>query len=121
MAVWFRAGIYFESNDDRLISEILSGTYGGQPEAHTVYVNYLLSLLLASLYKITIHIPWHGFMLLLFQALSYALMFNGVLNLCKSKIQMFAGAGVVMALFLQNFYSTAKIQFTSTAILLTVA
>ena len=121
MAVWFRAGIYFESNDDRLISEILSGTYGGQPEAHTVYVNYLLSLLLASLYKITIHIPWHGFMLLLFQALAYALMFNGVLNLCKSKIQMFAGAGVVMALFLQNFYSTAKIQFTSTAILLTVA
>ena len=28
LAVYFRAGIYFESNDDRNITEILSGTTG---------------------------------------------------------------------------------------------
>ena len=36
LAVYFRAGIYFESNDDRHITEILSGAFGGRPDAHTV-------------------------------------------------------------------------------------
>lgn len=121
VVVWFRAGICFETNDDRYISEILSGTYGGQPEAHTVFVNYLLSLLLVFLYKATIRVSWYGYMLLALQILSYALMFNSVLYICKRKIHILFGMGAVVALFLQNFYSAAKIQFTSTAILLTVA
>lgn len=50
-AVYFRAGIYFDTNDDRFLSEILSGVYGEHPEPHTIYMNYLLSLPLTALYK----------------------------------------------------------------------
>ena len=71
LAVYFRAGIYFESNDDRNITEILSGAFGGRPDAHTVYVNYWLSVLLSGLYRITLQIPWYGLMLLLFHMMSY--------------------------------------------------
>ena len=120
-AVYFRAGIYFDTNDDRFITEILSGTYGGQPDAHTVYVNYWLSLLLAGLYRITLQIPWYGLMLLLFHMMSYTVILNSVLEVCGSKLQKVFGIGIVMALFLQNFYAMAKIQYTSTAIVLTVA
>lgn len=121
MSVYIRAGIYFESNDDRFITEILSGTYGGEPDAHTVYVNYWLSLLLAGLYRITLRIPWYGLMLLLFHVVAYAVAFNAVIKLCRNKVQILFSMGIVMTLFLQNFYAIAKIQYTSTAIVLTVA
>ena len=41
--VWTVVGNYFETNDDRFIAEILSGAIGWQPEAHVIFVNYLLS------------------------------------------------------------------------------
>lgn len=118
--VYRRAGIYFETNDDRFISEILSGVYGGEPEAHTVYVNYLLSLVLAALYKITIRIPWYGGMLLLFHVLVYTAIMESLLELCKTKFQILTVVGMEMALFLQGLYMISKIQYTSTAALMAI-
>lgn len=121
LAVYFRAGIYFESNDDRNITKILSGAFGGRPDAHTVYVNYWLSVLLSGLYRITLQIPWYGLMLLLFHMMSYVLILDTVIKLGRSKLKILISIGIVMTLFLQNFYSVAKIQYTSTAIVLAVA
>lgn len=120
LTVYFRAGIYFESNDDRNITEILSGAFGGRPDAHTVYVNYWLSVLLSGLYRITLQIPWYGLMLLLFHMMSYVLILDTVIKLGRSKLKILISIGIVMTLFLQNFYSVAKIQYTSTAIVLAV-
>lgn len=119
--VYRKAGICFDTNDDRYISEILSGVYSGEPEAHTVYVNYLLSLVLTALYRITIRIPWHGGMLLLFHVLVYAAVMESLLELCKSKFQILIAVGMEMALFLQGFYMISKIQYTSTAALMAIA
>ena len=41
LLAYYKTGIFFETNDDRYISEILSGTLTGTPEAHTTHVNYL--------------------------------------------------------------------------------
>lgn len=120
LAVYFRAGMYFESNDDRNITEILSGAFGGRQDAHTVYVNYWLSVLLSGLYRITLQIPWYGLMLLLFHMMSYVLILDTVIKLGRSKLKILISIGIVMTLFLQNFYSVAKIQYTSTAIVLAV-
>ena len=45
--IWKSAGIYFETNDDKFIAEILSGAVTGEPDGHVVYINYLLSYLLS--------------------------------------------------------------------------
>lgn len=119
--VYRKAGIFFDTNDDRYISEILSGVYGGKPEAHTVYVNYLLSLVLAAFYRITIRVPWHGGMLLLFQVLIYTAILESLLELCETKLQILVAVCMEMAVFLQGLYTLSKIQYTSTAALLSVA
>lgn len=65
------AGIYFETNDDRLLSEIFSGSMTGSPEAHSYYVDYILGFVLALLYRVTDAVPWYGGMLVLFQFLCW--------------------------------------------------
>ena len=53
-------GIFFETNDDRLISEIFSGAMTGTPEAHAYYVDYILGFILSLLYRMTTAVPWYG-------------------------------------------------------------
>lgn len=108
LAVYFRAGIYFESNDDRNITEILSGAFGGRPDAHTVYVNYWLSVLLSGLYRITLQIPWYGLMLLLFHMMSYVLILDTVIKLGRSKLKILISIGIVMTLFFAEFLFRCK-------------
>ena len=64
-------GIFFETNDDRLISEIFSGAMTGTPEAHAYYVDYILGFILSLLYRMTTAVPWYGGMLVLFQFLCW--------------------------------------------------
>ena len=108
LTVYFRAGIYFESNDDRNITEILSGAFGGRPDAHTVYVNYWLSVLLSGLYRITLQIPWYGLMLLLFHMMSYVLILDTVIKLGRSKLKILISIGIVMTLFCRIFIPLQK-------------
>jgi len=53
-------------NDDNGIIQIVCGAYG-TPDAHMVYSNYVLGLLLSGLYRIIPQFPWYG-------VLYYALM-----------------------------------------------
>ena len=39
LLIYAKTGIVFETNDDRYITEILSGTLTGSPEAHATHVN----------------------------------------------------------------------------------
>ena len=39
-------GVYFETNDDRIIAEILSGVHSLTQDPHTIHENYLLMLFL---------------------------------------------------------------------------
>lgn len=116
--VWRKTGIYFETNDDRCISEILSGILTGEPEAHTVYVNYLLALPLSLLYRITAGIPWYGAALVLFQVLAYTGILESVYSRCRNVPELAMGTVVVAAAFLSNLYLLGCIQYTSTAALL---
>ena len=78
--VWTVPGNYWDTNDDRVIAEILSGTLGGQPEAHVVYVNYLLSWPLSLLYRLTDKVPWYGLTIFLFHILVYTVLFRNAYN-----------------------------------------
>lgn len=119
--VWGKLGVWFETNDDKFITEILSGSLGGRPDAHVVYVNYLLTLPLSLLYRILPHIPWYGGMLLLFHVLVYVSLFWSILSRAKNKIELIFLIGVIGCYALINIYITVLVQYTSVAVLLATA
>lgn len=114
------AGIFFETNDDRLISEIFSGAMTGTPEAHAYYVDYILGFLLSLLYRMTTEVPWYGGMLVLFQFLCWFFIANAFLACCKSRRDCFRAFVCCILLYAAGFYVIAGIQFTSTAALLAI-
>lgn len=119
-AVWKMVGCFFETNDDRFIAEVLSGALGGVPEAHVVYVNYILSYPLSLLYKLCGGVPWYGLMLLWFQILVYTALFHSVCSRGKTLADRVMAVGFIGSCILLNLYITAAVQYTSTAALMAV-
>lgn len=111
-------GIYFQTNDDKCITEILAGTFAEGPDAHTVYVNYLLSLPLSLLYRVTARIPWYGGTLLLFQGLAYGFLLDSFYDGCQKKREYVYATALGVGFFLLNYCLLGQIQYTSTAALL---
>ncbi len=114
------AGIYFETNDDRLLSEIFSGSMTGSPEAHSYYVDYILGFVLALLYRVTDAVPWYGGMLVLFQFLCWFFTANAFFAACRNRRERFTAAVCCIVLYAAGFHVIASIQFTSTAALLAI-
>jgi len=113
-------GIFFETNDDRIISEIFSGSMTGAPEAHAYYVGYPLGFLLSSLYSLSAAVPWYGGTLVLFQLLCCFFIVDAFLFRCRNKKEYFFALLFCALLYAANFYIIASIQFTSTAAILAI-
>lgn len=118
--LWKGPGICFETNDDKFITEILSGAVTGEPEAHVVYVNYLLSAPLALLYRLMGQVPWYGGLLLLLHFGACAALFHSALSRGKRMAELIALGGLACCYLLLGMYMTAVLQYTSTAGLLAV-
>ncbi len=121
MFFWNGPGVYFETNDDRFITEILSGAVTGEPEAHVVYVNYLLSLPLSLLYRLWGQIPWYGGLLLLLHLTACGALFYSAMSRAEGKAELIVLAGLGCCYLLLDMYMTAVLQYTSTAGLLALA
>lgn len=120
-AVWSRMGIFFGTNDDRVIAEALAGTIVQTPDPHVKLVNWLLAAPLCLLYGVAGRVPWYGLCLVSFHILSWMAIFYGILSCCGRKPEVVAGVGLGCGCFLINLYSLGLIQFTSTAALLAIA
>lgn len=114
-------GIGFETNDDKCIAEILAGVIAPTPDAHVVYVNYVLALPLSLLYRVTARIPWYGAFLIALQGIAYGSMLDSLYDRCRSRRDYFLSTLAGIGLFFINFYLTGQIQYTSTAALLAMA
>lgn len=119
--VWQKTGIYFESNDDRYITSLLSGVITGSPDAHVIYVNYLLSLPLSLLYRITTIVPWYGGMLVFFQWAIYAAVLDSAYTKCRKRYTMILVTAAAGGTFIAYYYCVGEIQYTSTAVMLAAA
>lgn len=119
-AVWKTAGFYFETNDDKVIAEILSGTLTGSPEAHTVFLNYLLSYPLSLLYRLSVRVSWYGCLFVLCYFLIYAALLYSIWPRNSAVMEWIFFTGLVCCFALMNIYLTAAVQFTSIAALLAV-
>ncbi len=113
-------GIFFETNDDRILSEIFSGAMTGAPEAHSYYVDYLLGFMLSLLYRATTDIPWYGGMLVLFQFLCCFFTADALLSRCRNRRDVFFALILCAFLYMDSFYIIANIQYTSTAAMLAI-
>ncbi len=118
--VWCRTGIHFETNDDVYITAILSGVITGRPDAHVIHVNYLLTLPLALLYRITVKIPWYGGMLVFFMTLCWGVMLDSAYTRCSRKLYYAPVTAALAGLFAAFYYCMGLVEFTSTAAFLAV-
>lgn len=118
--VWSRTGFYFETNDEKYITQILCGLETGQPEPRTVYVSYLLALPLSLLYRVTSRIPWFGMTLVLFQAFAYVSVLESIYSRRGKGLEAAAGTILASMLILANFYLLGCISYTATAALMAV-
>lgn len=119
--VYKTTGIYFETNDDRAIAEILSGALSAKPDAHVSHLNYFLTLPLAGLYTLTKQVPWYGLCLILFQGLAYFLVLISLYFKCRHKRDVLLSTAIFTAILFSNVILLGTIQFTSTAILMATA
>ena len=121
LTVFGKMGFFFETNDERCITEMLSGTVTQVPDAHVQVINYLLALPLTWLYRITWQIPWYGICLILFHGISWFFILERFFSCFRKIAEMAVGAGLCAGLFLISLYNTSLLQFTSTAALLAIA
>ena len=114
-------GVYFETNDDKTIMEILSGVLTPSQDAHVIYMNYLLALPLSFLYRVNRTIPWYGSMMLGFHLISYLTISKSIYKRCRTRAQILAGTAFQVIFLSLQVYAFLQIQYTSTAALLAIA
>ena len=118
--IYHFAGIFFETNDDRILSEIFSGAMTGSPEPRSYYVDYILGFLLSRFYRLTAAVPWYGGMLVLFQFLCCFFIADALLFRCRRRRDVFFALILCAVLYADSFYIIANIQYTSTAAMLAI-
>lgn len=72
---------YCASNDDHLISDMLSGFFTGAPDAHVTYVNYVWASFVKVFYELSPSLPWWGMFHILMLVLSICVFSASVLRL----------------------------------------
>jgi len=115
----FGFDFYYDLNDDVLIKDIVSGVYSGTPDAHSIQMLYLLSLLISLLYRIVPVLPWQGIFLCACHGVCFFLIARRSLSFVEKKISkiilLLTEESLIMTLFL---YEAVFVQYTVTAALL---
>ena len=116
--IYFQSGFWFETNDDHIICDILSGLVSGKPEMHTVNASILVSAPMAILYSISTSISWWGLFLLLLSFGGVLLLLDAVIGKVQSYWGLFASIVLFFSIALTTWYMRARVQYTTIAMLL---
>lgn len=107
--------------DDRTMMEVVSGQYLGTPDAHTIFIGYLYSSLLAGLYRLAPGVDWYALGFLTLQAGCMGLMIYRVLDGQENRWKrVWNGAFVLLLCVLLGLRTVAQLTFTTTAAVLAV-
>lgn len=107
----------FETNDDMGIALFVNGAKGTY-DAHLVYSNYLLGLILSVLYQFTGGLPWYSLLQYAVLFLSFTAIFHVVVRKMKSVSAVWISV-IVIWIFAYEGY--IHIQFTKTAGIISAA
>lgn len=119
--VWKRCGIFFETNDDRVMAEILSGVTALSPDGHVVYVNFLLGKLISLLYLAFPNVAWWGACLIFAHGLFWGLLIGSAVRRSEDVLEEAVALAIGAAFLCAHLRFLGNVQFTSTAALLAAA
>lgn len=118
---WFKGGIWFETNDDHFIMDMIIGQMTGKESCDVSVCSPLFTLPLSVLYGCVPRIPWYGLLFLLFHVISVSVPLHFVGKKCQKiywHIILYIGTAFI---FICSWYVQCRLQFTSTAELLATA
>lgn len=95
IAAYCYAPFTYQENDDMMLQRLVSGVETGQMETHLIHINYILGLILSSLYRIIPIVPWYGLMLCACHYLCMVL----VLYVCMREINNIKNKILIIILF----------------------
>lgn len=116
--------MYFATNDDPYIIQVLSGSGGvaSNPIPYVPFINYILCLVITSLYKVTPIIPWWLVFQIVAIGISLTLIGRVILIRFRMSGKSLASIKEFLLLLIIDFgigaYFVTRIQFTSTSALL---
>lgn len=123
VCLFLTAGIffdfYYDLNDDVLLKDIVSGSYSGRPDAHSIQMLYPVSFCISLLYRIIPVLPWQGLFLCGCHGICFYLIAKRSLSFTeniRNKIFLLLTEGtLILTLFL---WELVIVQYTITAALL---
>lgn len=133
-----RVPFLYTVNDDLFMKNIVSGAYLGEPDVHTVYMEYPICLVLTLLYRLAAGIPWYGIVFFLLHMTAWGAIFFRCLIVYTTDCRRTAysvgqdkkgrqtgwlvAAILLLLVFVSvGFYHVASMQFTVTAAILGAA
>ena len=118
---YLKAGLWFETEDDAVIHNLLSGFITGKPEWHTLYNSPLLTVPMTWFYSIAPGVPWWGALLLLCHGLSILIPLDAIIKKSKNLFNTLTYSIGFVFCVISFWYVRSRIQHTSTAMLLAIA
>lgn len=120
--IGIKSGYLYETNDDFIISELLSGDItGGKGQWRLfTHIHPGFGLVMAGLYKIIPSLSWYGLWLILLQLFMYAIPLDAITSRVESIKDWMAVTFIWSVTYLSFWYLHARLQFTSTAELIAI-
>lgn len=108
----------YETIDDFFMQSIASGFFGGSPDEHLMYTNFLIGFLLKFLFSVFSNINWYGAYLLTSHVIAWAILFFVFNKYLKLK---YAIVAYVYLFLVFGIYFIHNLQFTTSTALLSVS
>ena len=114
---YFTVGIFFETNDDHFIAEILSGSLTGTPDYHTIYTGVFFSVPISLLYRVIPSFSWYGVALIAALVVAYSLASRAFISCVQGVSNQFVFLFGDIAFFASLLYLNTNIQYTSISLI----
>lgn len=113
---------YFDLNDDVLIKDIISGTYTGTPNGHSIQMLYPLGLLLSLPYFVLPGVPWFGLFEIGCMIVSFGLIsVAGIKRMEKKSHQVMASVALTILYLCLYAWEMTMVHYSVVCALLAVA
>lgn len=107
--------------DDRSMMEIVSGQYLGHPDAHTIFMGYWYSLVLAGLYRLMPNVDWYALLYLVMQGMCISLISYRLISRYTEWIKKLISLFIFYLLYSTlGIRALTQLTFTTTAAVLGV-
>ena len=121
LLIYYTCGIWFETNDDVFLSELLSGKITGSTEYHCHFVSSIITLPISILYRTFAQVPWWGLFLFLMYFISIYINVFCVVSKGNNLLQIMLFTFIEMCIFVAGIHCFGQAQFTCVAMLIAFA